>query len=117
MTPDQLHVIKMTDLFAMKIYDPRKCYNILRMVSDNDTYRVALTSKGRVEIICFGISKVDCELKSSYNAVDDLPNWVKERLAVLSIIDPTPPTPEVEGVGRRISKYVFWIYHPNWRAV
>jgi hypothetical protein len=117
MTPEQLHVIKMTDLFAMKIYDPRQCYNVLKMVSDNDTYRLAITKKGKVEVMCFGFTSVDRELKPSYNSVDDLPNWVKERLAVLSIIDPTPPTPEVEGVGRRISKNVFWVYHPDWRPI
>jgi len=111
--------VKIADMVSAGVYDtyPYVRVNRMSMVSDNDTYRLAITKKGKVEVMCFGFTSVDRELKPSYNSVDDLPNWVKERLAVLSIVDPTPPTPEVEGVGRRISKNVFWVYHPDWRTI
>jgi hypothetical protein len=85
----------------------------MSMVCDDETYRIAITKKGMVEVMCFGVSSIDRKLEPKYNAVDDLPNWVKERLAVLSIVDPTPPIPEVQGIGRRISPYVFWVYSPE----
>ena len=108
---------KYADMVYAGMVDSWMRVHNMSMVSDNDTYRLAITKKGKVEVMCFGFTSVDRELKPSYNSVDDLPNWVKERLAVLSIVDPTPPTPEVEGVGRRISKNVFWVYHPDWRTI
>lgn len=110
---------KIADMVYARMHDawlPLRPHR-MSMVCDEDTYRLAITKKGKVEVMCFGFTSVDRELKPSYNSVDDLPNWVKERLAVLSIVDPTPPTPEVEGVGRRISKNVFWVYHPDWRTI
>ena len=39
--------------------------------------------------------------------VDQLPDWVQERLAVLSICTLDSM---VEGVGKRVTDSVFWIY-------
>lgn len=79
---------------------------------DDNTYRIRLTTDG-IEVICFGLESVDSTLEGHYDGVDDLPNWVKERLAVLMVLDSTPPTAELEGVGRRISEKVFWVYAPT----
>lgn len=47
-----------------------------------------------------------------YRSVDDLPEWVAKKLAVLSMINPDEhPTPDIKGVGRRINRSVYWIYH------
>ena len=81
------------------------------MISDNPkTYRVSLTEKGGVEVVCFDLENVDSELEGYYDEVSDLPTWVQERIAVLSVCNPDPPTPVVEGIGRRISEGIFWIY-------
>jgi hypothetical protein len=45
-----------------------------------------------------------------YDSVDDLPEWMQRKLAVLSSIDCSNLTEELEGVGRRISGHVFWVY-------
>lgn len=74
------------------------------------TYRVSLTEKGGVEVVCFDLENVDSELEGYYDEVSDLPTWVQERIAVLSVCNPDPPTPVVEGIGRRISEGIFWIY-------
>jgi hypothetical protein len=79
---------------------------------DNKIYRVHVSDSG-VTVLCFGIESVDSNIDGHYDGVDDLPVWVQERLAVLMITDHTPPIPEVEGVGRRISSNVYWVYAPG----
>lgn len=76
------------------------------------TYRVSTASDG-VDVICFGLENVDSNIDGHYDTPNDLPSWVQERLAVLMITSPTPPTKEVEGIGRRISRDVFWVYPPT----
>jgi hypothetical protein len=80
--------------------------------NDDNIYRVSIFPDG-VDIVCFGLSSVDSELEGHYDDTDDLPQWVKERLAVLMITSDIPPTVEVVGVGRRISSHVYWVYAPE----
>ncbi len=81
------------------------------MLLDNDKlYRVSLDpDRNTVHVSCIGMERVDNTLADTYLSVDDLPSWVQGKLAVLMMTDPTPPTLEVEGVGRRIDKHTFWI--------
>ena len=79
---------------------------------DDNIYRVSVFPDG-IDIICFGLSSIDSDINGHYDRSDDLPNWVKERLAVLMITNGTPPTQEVAGVGRRISSHVYWVYAPE----
>ena len=79
---------------------------------DDNIYRVSVFSDG-VDVICFGLSSVDSDISGHYDRPDDLPQWVQERLAVLMITSGIPPTQEVEGVGRRISSHVYWVYAPE----
>ena len=64
---------------------------------------------GSVTIIDFSLEMLDNDISGWYSEVDLLPDWVKDRLALLMMVDPTPPTKHVDGVGRRISETVFWI--------
>ena len=64
---------------------------------------------GSVTIINFSLEMLDNDISGWYSEVDLLPDWVKDRLALLMMVDPTPPTKYVDGVGRRISETVFWI--------
>lgn len=81
-------------------------------IPDDNVYRVSVFPDG-IDIICFGLSSIDSHINGHYDRSDDLPNWVKERLAVLMITSGTPPTQEVAGVGRRISSHVYWVYAPE----
>jgi len=81
-------------------------------VHDDNIYRVSIFPDG-IDIVCFGLSSIDSPIDGHYDRTDDLPNWVKERLAVLMITSGTPPTQEVAGVGRRISSHVYWVYAPE----
>jgi len=80
-------------------------------MEDEKIYRLEIKSKG-VTVVCYGLDAVDSELKLYYSSVDDLPDWAKERLAVLYLLDPAKLNQNVDKVGRRINKDVFWIY-PN----
>jgi hypothetical protein len=79
-------------------------------ISDDNIYRVSVCPDG-VDVVCFGMG-VDTVHDGHYINADVLPKWVQERLAVLMMMTPTPPTEEVEGVGRRISRDVYWVYKP-----
>lgn len=84
---------------------------LLHMIRDEPkTYRISLNEKGGIDVTCFDLENIDSELEGYYDGVSDLPEWVQERIAVLSVCNPDPPTPVVEGVGRRISDGIFWIY-------
>lgn len=82
------------------------------MWHDQPMYRVRV-DPDRVSVMHFDITELDVQLDKYYNHVDDLPNWVKERLAVLMMTSPNPPTETVEGVGRRIRENVFWVFAPD----
>lgn len=45
--------------------------------------------------------------------LDELPDWVEQRLAVLMLTSHEPPTVEIDGVGRRINADTYWIYAPE----
>ena len=64
---------------------------------------------GSVTIINFSLEMLDNDVSGWYSEVDLLPDWEKDRLALLMMVDPIPPTKYVDGVGRRISETVFWI--------
>lgn len=79
--------------------------------NDDCIYRVSICPDG-VDIVCFGMG-VDTVHDGHYINADVLPKWVQERLAVLMMMSYAPPTEEVEGVGRRISRDVYWVYKPD----
>lgn len=71
-------------------------------------YRVEICSDGSVEV---SASDIDHEVDHAYNSVDDLPEWIQKRLAILSIMSYLPPTSHVNGIGRRISENIFWVVY------
>lgn len=71
------------------------------------------TSKKVVEIYTWGFGGNEMladEGKRLYSSVDSLPKWMQNKLAVLMSIDHTKTTEELDGVGRRVSGHVFWVY-------
>lgn len=84
---------------------------LAHMIRDEPkTYRISINQKGGVEVLCFDLENIDSELEGHYDEVSALPVWVQERIAVLAVCSPNPPTPTVEGVGRRISENIYWVY-------
>ena len=84
---------------------------LAHMIRDEPkTYRVSINDKGGVEVVCFDLESIDSELEGYYSEVSALPVWVQERIAVLAVCNPDPPTPTVDGIGRRISENIYWVY-------
>ena len=104
----------MSDMFLIISRMPKRAsYPLLARMSDDNAYRISIQHNGRVEILCFGIESIDTELEGYYDSLQDLPKWVQERIALLSMLKHEPPTEEVEGVGRRINVSTYWVYKPN----
>jgi hypothetical protein len=75
-----------------------------------NVYRVMITPNTKVvEVVCLGIDSVDSEAEGSYSDSSQLPAWMQEKLAVLSMMKVDPPQTKVEGVGMRIDDDVFWV--------
>ncbi len=48
-----------------------------------------------------------------YQSSTDFPMWLKERIAVLSMLDTDPHGSIVWGVGRRVNTYIYWVVEPR----
>jgi len=79
---------------------------------DGPVYRVLIEEniKNFIEVQCIGMYCVDNKIEGSYSALEDLPQWMQEKVALLMMTSSTPPTKTVEGVGRRVNAYTFWVY-------
>ena len=79
---------------------------------DNNTYRVSWNTTDHIEIMCFGMSPIASEVEGVYTTFADLPDWIRDAISVLSILEVPPPPNDVEGVGRRVAENTYWVYHP-----
>lgn len=95
--------------------NPRKELYALTSQHDSDIYRVHIRDIGkeRISIMCIGMERVDAYLEGVYDNLQELPQWMQERIAVLSMLDAKPPTQNIEGVGRRIDENTYWVYRPS----
>jgi len=81
------------------------------MIATNPIYRIRVNKNSSVDTVCYDLlDNFAPELKQHYTNVDDLPAWTKEKLAVLMILDASKKSEEIDGIGRRISNEVFWVY-------
>ena len=58
----------------------------------------------KVYVSCIGINCVDNELIDVYTSIDKLPTWVKDKIAILMLVD------KVEGIGYKVEDEKFYIY-------
>jgi hypothetical protein len=76
----------------------------------DNVYRVFINPNTKsVEVVCLGMDSVDSEAEGIYDDTSNLPMWMQERLAVLSMMKVDPPQTKVEGVGMRVDEHVYWI--------
>ena len=80
---------------------------------DNNIYRVSMGGLPYIDVMCLGDGFVDSLCDGEYYGVDALPDWVKERIAILMLCHTEPPMPTIDGVGRRISENIFWVFAPT----
>tara|TARA_R110001599_G_scaffold193907_1_gene389794 strand:+ start:131 stop:424 length:294 start_codon:yes stop_codon:yes gene_type:complete len=72
-------------------------------------YRVEFTGR-QATVSKFEVASTTPELDGEYY-IDDLPDWMQRRIAVLSGMSYEPPTEYVAGIGRRIEKDVYWVFY------
>jgi len=72
-------------------------------------WRIEERNDGTVESMYIGLIPIDSDRVTHYNSGDDVPEWVKDRIAVLRMLPPLSVDSVVVGVGRRISAKVFWV--------
>lgn len=83
----------------------------MEQVKEEPIYRIFINDDGMVETSCYELlDAFDPELNNSYESVDELPNWVQDKLAVLMLLDHTKVNEEVKGVGRRINERTYWVF-------
>ena len=86
----------------------------LTIMKEKDYYRVAFSlTTDKINVMYLGIELVDDSLSADYDSVEQLPKWMQERLAILSMLSYEPPTEIVDGVGRRINKSIYWVEKPD----
>lgn len=73
----------------------------------DNVYRVAIDGVA-VEVMCLGMD-IDSSIEGIYNSTSELPMWMQERLAVLSMMKVSPPQTKIEGVGMRVDERVYWV--------
>ena len=73
----------------------------------DNVYRVAIDGTA-VEVMCLGMD-IDSSIEGIYNSTSELPMWMQERLAVLSMMKVNPPQTKIEGVGMRVDERVYWV--------
>jgi hypothetical protein len=69
-------------------------------------HRVEVSEDG-LTVVCLGLNVTPHD--GTYSRIEDLPEWMQQKLHVLTMMDYKPPTKTVEGIGRRISRDVFWV--------
>jgi len=97
-----------------KVVDVNHKPTLLAMVREHSAvYRVCIMNPRHINVMCFDIDKVDDAIEGVYDSLDDLPKWVQERIALLSMMSFKPPTEHVSGIGRRISEDTYWVERPD----
>jgi hypothetical protein len=80
------------------------------MSYDDLTYRITyMPDNEHVEVMPFG-AKSRKRLERGDYRIDDLPDSIQDKLAVLAVLHVPPPPCDVPGVGCRINARTFWVY-------
>ena len=79
--------------------------------SEGIVYRINIPKDRKyINVICIGMECVDNTIKGCYHSLNDLPDWIQGRIAILMLCDPDPPPTDIKGIGRRLSEFTFWVY-------
>ena len=86
--------------------------DMLRMVCEpheDYIWRVWIEPNGSVRVSYIGHCPIDTPRKAVYQTFESLPEWMKDRLAVLNMMPPNPTDSVVFGVGRRVDETTWWV--------
>jgi len=97
---------------VLRAYDclPLDATSIMAWQNDDITYRVSHdVDSGKYDVVCFGNPRTP-NIEGRYKDWEELPEWVRDKISVLRIMDAPPPIREVRGVGARMGEELYWIY-------
>jgi hypothetical protein len=86
--------------------------DFMRMVCNNldskmeQTWRVRILEGGAARLQSFAMPQKNLDVSSCLNDVSQLPDWIRQRIAVLQICEYGDI---IEGVGQKISDKVFYV--------
>ena len=79
-------------------------------LSTSQVYRVQVyPDTDSASILPLGMECIESDLEGLYTW-GELPEWMTDKIAVLSTLHIPPPPHEVLSVGKRISQNIFWVY-------
>lgn len=82
------------------------------LLNARDIYRVFISPRtGKAHVECVGLECNLTEIEGVYASVDELPDWVHERVMLLSMTSCEPPTKPIRGLGHRINEFTFWVFY------
>ena len=86
-------------------------YRYLNMIKKSAIYRLQINHDHSVDVDVYDmIEKFAPELEKYYSSVNDLPIWVQRKLSVLMLLDVSKINEEIDQVGKRINKNIFWVF-------
>ena len=81
------------------------------MLHDDKILRVCIhKDRNIVSIVNLDTNAIDTTDEGIYIKIDDVPDWIQSKLAVLMLLPSSYETPEIERVGKRIDSDTFWVY-------
>jgi hypothetical protein len=75
-------------------------------------WRVEFLADIDIHVEYIGNLPIDGDRSIHYHTFDTLPEWIKDRIAVLNMLPPDPNESVVYGVGRRVNEVAYWIVQP-----
>jgi len=86
-------------------------HRYIEMMKEAPVYRIKIHEDSSVETTCYDmLDNFKPELDNHYEHLDDLPDWVQNKLAVLMLLDHRVNNEEVKNIGRRISEDIYWVF-------
>ena len=96
--------------------DGEELMNKLQRLQDDSLYCISVDNAiGCITTACVGMNCIDNELKSTYMSIDELPDWVKGKIAVLNMVDLIKDSNGqeyseiIDGVGYRLGSGTYYI--------
>jgi len=96
--------------------EEEKLMTKLKRLQDDSLYCISVDNAiGCITTACVGMNCIDNELKSTYMSIDELPDWVKGKIAVLNMVDLIKDSNGqeyseiIDGVGYRIGSGTYYI--------
>jgi hypothetical protein len=97
-------------------YQEQEVRRLLAMICDieNDrVWSVRVPDERSASMIYIGYSPCTGERYLRYSSPNALPEWVKDRIAVLRMMPPKPGESVVRDVGRRVDATTYWVVEPK----